>query len=61
MSATQAVRIMNLRAALASIAGGTPAHELMAWAAIDQLQRVQMAAEKAIEDDDRAAKEDPKR
>lgn len=57
VATTEAARIVELRAALASIAGGTPARELEEDDAIDRLALVQDAAERALQEDEEAAKE----
>lgn len=61
MSATQAARILNLRAALASIAGGKPAMELDPVVAQYHLELVQKCAELAICEDDEATDEETTR
>lgn len=52
---SEASRIVELRACLASIAGGTPARELDEADAVDRLALVQDAAERALQDDDKEA------
>jgi hypothetical protein len=55
VSATQAARILELRAKLATIAGGTPARELTPEVAQHHLELAQKSAELALRDDDQEA------